>query len=120
MSGEVAVLTSALLVVTAFLPRVPSYISQHLPDLFDLFVTLATIRETTRLGMSPALVPTSRHTFPLLFQATHRKPSTCTWMWLSTTSSSSSMLSFHAACAATSKLATDPQQRRKTSTTTLL
>ena len=49
-SEELLVLTNALLVVTAILPLVPSYLSRHLPDLFDIFMQLATIRRTNRLG----------------------------------------------------------------------
>ncbi len=43
-------LTSALLVVTVTLPLVPSYLASYLPDLFDIFIELATIRQTERLG----------------------------------------------------------------------
>lgn len=49
-SKELVVLTSALLVVTAILPLVPSYLASFLPDLFDIFIDLATIRQTKRLG----------------------------------------------------------------------
>ncbi len=43
-------MTSALLVITAILPLVPSYLSGYLPDLFEIFTELATIRQTKRLG----------------------------------------------------------------------
>lgn len=33
------------------LPLVPSYISHHLSDLFEIFTQLATIRSTSRLGV---------------------------------------------------------------------
>ena len=33
------------------LPLVPSYISRHLSDLFEIFIQLATIRSTSRLGV---------------------------------------------------------------------
>ena len=50
MSVSVVVLMSALLVVCATLPLVPSYISHHLSDLFEIFTQLATIRSSSRLG----------------------------------------------------------------------
>ena len=50
-SNDIVVLCSALLVVTAILPLIPSYVGSHLQDLLGIFCTLATIKDTKRLGM---------------------------------------------------------------------
>ena len=44
------VLSMGVLVVAAILPLVPTYIDNHLQQLFRIFCDLATIRTTKRLG----------------------------------------------------------------------
>jgi hypothetical protein len=53
ISHDVLVLTSGVLVLAAILPLSPSHLSLHLPDIFQIFADLATVRSNNRLRLAP-------------------------------------------------------------------
>ena len=94
---DLLVLTRTVFVVTVLMPLAPHRITMHLPDLYEAFTHVATLRSSEEMGRLARLFIATLNPSSLFCPSKGESPWNCFlfWTWQSTTSSCSSTLFFH-------------------------